>query len=313
MKGIYRDIMTNRRGHILWHSRWRNNRIVAECGRLNAALMKGQPNIAGILYWAVGTGNENWDENLPSTGSGAKQLTNEIKRLPAAPGKIVYLNGAGNPTGAITNRLQVTAEFTREDFEQEHTPRLREFGLFGGNATTSPNSGFMIDHVIHPRIDMHPDLKLTRSLRLNFAETDGVSLGSIGIVSGLPIENIDGIGEKWANLLKTNGIHTLEELAVIDPLVPIGSIPGIKLREFCTKAGMVMGLAIDLSGFPGLGQYTISRLLLDQPGQLLSKITALGVTLDEVTELQHRLSVLQVALDEVALQGITLDQLKEAG
>ena len=48
----------------------------------------------------------------------------------------------------------------------EEQVTLREFGLFGGDATAQAGSGVMINHVVHERIDLQPRQRLTRELRL---------------------------------------------------------------------------------------------------------------------------------------------------
>jgi len=45
---------------------------------------------------------------------------------------------------------------------------LREFGLFGGDATRTPNSGYLIDYAIHPRVDLTRTMTLTRTVRQSY-------------------------------------------------------------------------------------------------------------------------------------------------
>jgi hypothetical protein len=316
IKGIYWDTLTNGQGRVVWQSGQRPNLIVQNCSKLNAALMKGHPGMHGILYWAVGTGQKIWDANPPQPSITTTQLENEVYRLPISEDRIVYLDDTGAPTDSPCNRLEVTAEFNGTDIAPDQPQKLREFGLFGGDAAEEPDTGFMIDYVIHPRIDLHRGLTLIRKLQFNFAEPPAGPTGTsveqeriIGYGAALPIKSIDGIGDKWTDLLHENRIQTLDDLAKIDPLVPIGNIPKIMLIEFCTKARMVMNLNIDLTYFHPLDNLSISDILLTNPEELLNQIGSPEVTREGVTAFQHRLAVLQVALDDAALKDIPLKDL----
>ena len=45
--------------------------------------------------------------------------------------------------------------------------QLREFGLFAGG-DTNPDSGILINHRVHPRIDLDDGFPIERILRLTF-------------------------------------------------------------------------------------------------------------------------------------------------
>jgi len=111
---------------------------------------------AGFLY--------NIDE-IATVGPDDTHLAAEIARQALTPEQIVYLDDAGEPSETPTNCLEVAAEFKGKNLVSNGFQSLREFGLFGGDATDVPDSGFMIDHVIHPRIDLSPGDTLERNLR----------------------------------------------------------------------------------------------------------------------------------------------------
>ena len=90
----------------------------------------------------------------------------------------------------------------------------------------------MINHVIHPRVDLTADATLTRRVRLFFSggTVSGEELTGFG--AGLPVAVIDGIAQKYANDLALEGIFTIGDLGNVDPLIPLGGIPPVRLREF---------------------------------------------------------------------------------
>ncbi|HUX76173.1 MAG TPA: hypothetical protein VMY40_05990 [Anaerolineae bacterium] len=169
IKGCYHDVLTDSQGRVQWEDGWRPNLIVQPCSVLLAALMKGHPALQGILYWAVGRGEKDWDALCPSPRPDDTHLAAEIARQALTPEQIVYLDDADQESDVPTNCLEITAEFKGEDLVSNGFQSLREFGLFGGDATGAPDSGFMIDYVIHPRIDLSPGDTLERKLRLTFA------------------------------------------------------------------------------------------------------------------------------------------------
>ena len=166
IKGYYHDRLCGLE-RVRLDRGWNSNLIVADCNRLLAALMKGQAGVAGILYLAVGEGQKAWDAAPPQPLPAATRLRKEILRRPVATEAITFLDSAGQPTATPTGRLQINMELTREDFPANGFQPVREFGLFGGNATAAADSGFMINYVIHPRIDITGELTLQRTLRLD--------------------------------------------------------------------------------------------------------------------------------------------------
>ena len=306
LTGRYQDRLFSSRTE-QWQSGWRSNRIVADCSVLLAALMKRQEGIEGLLFWAVGAGEEHWDNEMPSTRPGTTRLTREVARQRLGPDQVTYLDAAGNSTGDPTSRLEITASFTGADVAQP----LREFGLFGGDASSAPGSGFMVDQVIHPRIDLASDDTLRRQLRLSFEGGTLRSEVTSGFGADLPVISIEGVGAVYGEMLAARGIRTLGDLADIDPLRPLEGLSTVNLREFQAKARMVLSVPVVSESFRPFAGRTVSEVLTAHPDRLAGEIGSPEVTSDVAAALQDDLAVLQVALDEERLQEMMIGDVME--
>lgn len=166
-KGEFRDRLLSPQQALIWERPWQHNLIVNSLRRLLAALIKGDPQGEQLMFWAVGTGEAAWDDGtLPpeATRRTLEQIYTETARKAIPPDQITFLGGA------FTNQLEIRLDFTTADIPPgpgNQNWRLREFGLFAGG-TAAPNSGILINHRIHPRIDMQEGLTLQRTLRLTF-------------------------------------------------------------------------------------------------------------------------------------------------
>ncbi len=309
IRGIYRDTLIDHQGRVCLKSVWHSNVIVQNCNTLLAALMKSDKGMSGILYFAVGEGESDWDSMRPNPMFTTSQLTTEVRRVVLNDNDIAFLDNTGQPSKTPTNQLEITVTLRGEDFELSEFQSIREFGLFGGNATEESDSGFMINYVIHPRIDLVPGMTLNRMLRLNFSGGFILETELTGFGTTLPVTSIDGIGDIYRADLEAEGIQTLGDLIEIDPLVSVGDIPPVKLREFRAKARMVTHLRLDLSNFEPLYDRDISSIISEIPEDLAGEIDSPGVTPEMVTELQEELAIFQIALDDVQLQRIRLDDL----
>ncbi|HET6334564.1 MAG TPA: hypothetical protein VFG30_15180 [Polyangiales bacterium] len=163
--GRYTDTLLAADGGVIWSTPWRHNLIVDRLSAVLAALIKGDIQAAALGYWAVGRGEESWDSgSVPSDANRRAyvQLVNETGRKPLSAGQIAFVGGS------FTRQIEITAEFTAIDLlVGPPNQRLREFGLFAGGISAA-NSGWLINHRIHPRIDMQPGFTLRRTLRLTF-------------------------------------------------------------------------------------------------------------------------------------------------
>jgi hypothetical protein len=163
--GRYRDRLLDDHGRPVWARPWQANLIVDEMRRALAALVKGDALGAPLRYWAVGAGDPAWDGGaLPSEAARRTrtQLFAEVARKPVPAGQITFLGGA------FTNQLEITIQFVATDIPGgPATWSLREFGVLAGG-TAAAGSGLLLNHRIHPRIDMQPGFTLERTLRLTF-------------------------------------------------------------------------------------------------------------------------------------------------
>jgi hypothetical protein len=312
IKGIYRDELTDTEGRVAWRSGWRPNVIVASCDRLLAALMKREAGVQGILYWALGTGDAGWDASPPEASPAASKLATEVARRQLLPEQIGYVDQSGAPSAIPTSRLEITAEFRGDDLAPETLVPLREFGLFGGDATLAADTGLMVDYVIHPRIDLGGGLILRRTVRLSFtsgAPLDGGDGFPISFGASLPVIVIDGVGEDFGAQLSASGVATLGDLVRIDPLASVGDIPRVRLLEFRAKARLALGLRVDLAPFVRLSDRSVSDLLRERPELLAHAARDRRVTTKDAVRLQEQLAPLQIAFDDAQLQQVTLGQL----
>lgn len=308
LQGYFHDVLTRKDGSRTL-SPWQSNLIVRNCNTLLSMLMKGHEETRGILYLALGEGEGSWDASRPIPLLTDTQLTNEVYRKPILADQIVYLNDDSEPVDYPTTLLAITVEVKGEEVVISGSQPLREFGLFGGDATDEANSGYLINHVTHDRYDLTPELTLNRKIRLNF--TGGViSQEEItGFGATFPVISIDGVGEGYANDLTAAGIQTLDNLFNINPLLPIGNIPLVKLREFHTKAKLVISIKVTLAPFVEFADYSISDLLTRKPDQLVDEVNSRDLSVEMVSLLQAELALLQVALDDSYLQKIVFEDL----
>lgn len=157
------DTITHEDGRV--EKREYYNTVVNDCSKLIASLMKGEPGHQGIKYWAVGSGSGDWNNSgLPSPTVSDTRLLKETFRKAISPSDIKFLDGGDRETGSVTNKIQISITFN----EGEANGELREFGLFGGNASSGANTGIMINRKIHPLIYKTSGMKVERIIRIVF-------------------------------------------------------------------------------------------------------------------------------------------------
>lgn|SRR5690554_4758871 len=163
--GLFRDVLLGPDGRAVWARGWQPNLIVAGLRSLLAALVKGDEQAAPVTYWAVGSGDPSWDGGtLPSDDARRSRasLYRETGRKAIPSGGIVFVGGT------FTNQIEISVEFTTDDVLGGGADwQLREFAVFAGG-TLAAGSGVMLNHRIHPRIDLQPGFTLQRTLRLTF-------------------------------------------------------------------------------------------------------------------------------------------------
>lgn len=147
-----------------------HNLIVIGFGYLVASLLKGDATFGFPLqYWGIGPGEGSFWDALSVTARQAKsifaltQLYDETFRKPVT---IIFIDNNSDPVApGPTNRIEAQATFGVDVIGE-----FREFGLFGGDASTTLDTGLMIDHKSHTVINMNntPGQQnvLIRALRL---------------------------------------------------------------------------------------------------------------------------------------------------
>jgi hypothetical protein len=144
--GLVYDELIDKKGKVVYTKS--HNLIVNKFYDLVGGLLKNEATFTGgIQYWAIGEGEgSSWDSLTPAERE-AKSLPtltglyNEIARVLVT---MSYLDSSLIPTLTITNRIQITASFG-----SAISGYLREFAIFGGTATASINSGYMLNHKTH--------------------------------------------------------------------------------------------------------------------------------------------------------------------
>lgn len=142
-----------------------HNLVVTSFLNLVMCLLKQHNGYSGIQYWAVGSGASNWDSNMPTPEIGATRLTAEIGRVPISADEISFLDSNFNVVTTPTNIIQITHTFGTADCNGT----WREFGIFGGNATATANSGIMINKRHHSVITKTEEMTVERIMRFTLS------------------------------------------------------------------------------------------------------------------------------------------------
>lgn len=150
-------------GHV--EERVGHNLVVNSFLSLVMSLLKGQNGYGGVKYWAVGSGASSWDANMPNPESSATRLTSELGRKAITANDIKFLDADFNESPSPTNILQITVTFDSSDCNGV----WREFGIFGGNASSSLNSGFMINKRHHAVITKTEEMTIERIMRFTLS------------------------------------------------------------------------------------------------------------------------------------------------
>lgn len=144
-----------------------HNLVVDSFLKLVMCLLKQESGYKGVQYWAIGSGLSSWDSSTPAPENGATALTNELGRVEISAKDIIFLDSSFEKSATPTNILQITHTFT----ESECNGTWREFGIFGGNATTAKNSGILINKRHHAVLTKTNEMTVERTMRftLNLA------------------------------------------------------------------------------------------------------------------------------------------------
>lgn len=142
-----------------------HNLIVDGLYKLITSLLSSKGGYSGLQYWAVGSGSVSWDSELPEPQVNDTRLTQEIGRKQIQPSDFAWVNDSGVVQSTPTNRLRVRVTFSNS----ECVGTWREFGIFGGNATSTANSGIMMNHKHHPIITKTAEMEIEREIIFTFS------------------------------------------------------------------------------------------------------------------------------------------------
>jgi len=158
IQGKYQDAIRDFNALELLRSSPRSNVVVFRAIDLIAGLLRNEPGLGGISYWAVGSGQR---EQPEAAMRRARRLVNEIYRKPLDPEEDIEFDPK---TRTLT--IQTTFE------AGEAVGDLREFGLFGGDASARPDSGYLINYATHDVIQKSEEVVLGRKLVLTLRSDD---------------------------------------------------------------------------------------------------------------------------------------------
>lgn len=165
IKGEFKDTIKYKNGKV--EVREGQNLIVTGIFKLITTLLSSKGGYSGLQYWAVGEGLSSWNSSAPPEPSeNDTQLVKEIGRKQLSTSDITWVDDSGSNSVTPTNRLKVRVTFGYNDC----TGTWREFGLFGGNATTSANSGIMINHKNHGVIVKTTEMEIEREIIFTFTK-----------------------------------------------------------------------------------------------------------------------------------------------
>jgi hypothetical protein len=173
LHGLYRDVLRDASGRVVWDRGWHKNAIVTDCRRLLATFMHRPPPAAtGIGGLWVGAGLAAWDAPPgPPLATAAQTALVDLFRFEVPPAnlQITFLDPAtGTISANPTSKLQIFAQLgpgVPSWPDANHpTITLREFGLFGTLGATK----VLINYVTHPAIVKDPTSTLERTIWLVF-------------------------------------------------------------------------------------------------------------------------------------------------
>ena len=164
MTGQITDRIFDREGNLV-EEHVGHNLVVNSFLNLVMCLLKQQEGYGGIQYWAVGSGATSWDDGMPSPELEATRLTAELGRVPISADEIKFLDADYEESTTPTNVLQISHTFGEGDCNGA----WREFGIFGGNATASLNSGIMINKRHHAVITKTEEMTIERIMRFTLS------------------------------------------------------------------------------------------------------------------------------------------------
>lgn len=177
--GEWKDTIHYRDGRVV-EGGWRRNQIQNLAPRVAAIALSRFGELSagagytGISYLACGEGSVSWDSASPTQDPNKPDLHAETFRKAVGAADMAFLDESeiGDAAGPVTVvstpsrviRVQVTL-----DYAEANGP-LREFALFGGNATATADSGHIFNWVVHGLINKDSSMRIARTIRIILLE-----------------------------------------------------------------------------------------------------------------------------------------------
>ena len=142
------------------------NQIQNTFSTLLASLCKAESGYGALTYMAIGSGQVSWDSSTPSQPYATTELETEYFRKAIDPADMIYIDPVTNISTGGTPSSKIEIAVTLESADAIGT--MREFGLFGGTATTTLDSGELVNWVVHNKVDKDTSVELQRIVRIEF-------------------------------------------------------------------------------------------------------------------------------------------------
>lgn len=100
----------------------------------------------------------------PEANRTETKLVSEIFRKPIQPSDMTFLDSGNLPTETPTNKIQISVTFEAN----EAIGSWREFSIFGGNASSTKDTGLAINKKNHALINKTNEMVVERKIRFTF-------------------------------------------------------------------------------------------------------------------------------------------------
>ncbi|MGI9097972.1 MAG: PASTA domain-containing protein [Solirubrobacteraceae bacterium] len=281
---------------------WRPNLVVWSAMDLVGALLCNRST--GVTYLAVGAGDPQWDQNPPAPDRARRRLTAEVLRVRLQPGTTLTYDAA---TGRVHARALI-------DPATAAGP-LRELGLFGGDASSRPGSGVLVNHAIHPPVEPVDDRLLEREVALTLAPS--LAAGARDLIGGL-LTRKPGLAGLTHVALGTSAA-AVEGQAGLAGEAHRKRIAAGDLAYDAASHAVVAGASFDIGEGPDdiLESGLFGGTASDRPGSglLVARETGDAIDRREPKRLRRRFQLVLVAKTGIAvpdLAGQTLDEARAA-
>lgn len=124
-------------------------------------------------------------------------------------------------------------------------------------------------------------------------------------IESMPVRVIDGIGDRYADKLTTEGIDTVVELYMIHPhtLAPLVNMSVSRLEEFRRKADFAVNTRFNRTTYQALFDHTLNQIIEAEDGTLHVQT---GIPLHRIASLKTGIATLYVALDNDQIESLPL-------